>query len=72
MKICEDLWEFMGACGDRIKVLEIGGTCHNDKPGLWEGGERVTRGRKEKRKGEKAGPATMTSRAYKREREEEM
>ena len=34
-------------------------------------GERAIRGRKEKREGEKAGPATMTSRAYKRERERE-
>ena len=47
---------------------EIGGTCHNDKPGLQEGGGKGKSkkgGRKEKREGEKAGPATMTSRAYK-------
>ena len=36
-----------------------------------EGKERARRVRKEKRGKEKAGPATMTSRAYKRERERE-
>ena len=37
-----------------------------------EGKERARRVRKEERGKEKAGPATMTSRAYKREREGEM
>ena len=50
-------------CGSgREKVRKRGGTCHKDKPGLHQ---KVTRGNLDswREQEDKAGPATMTSRA---------